>query len=96
MLFGSLIPIFLASPHIDTYGLSPLAFIQHANSTSAAAACFADLCLAGAVFMVFCWIDISRRGAKRWEFWVTAALLPIGLITSVAFYLWRRECAVQA
>lgn len=93
MIIGSLLPLFLAVPHLQTYGFSPLVFLQHANSTSAAAACFADIALAAIVFLIFVKVDSKRRNAPQFEFWVTLLLIPIGLITSISFYLYRRECS---
>jgi len=95
MFIGSLLPVFLAVPHLRTYGFSPLVFVQHANSTSAAAACFADIALASLVFLIFAKVDSKRRNAPVWEFWLSLILIPIGLVTAVSFYLYRRECSKQ-
>lgn len=91
MVLGSLVPLFLAVPHLRTYGLSPLVFIQHANATSAAAACFADIALACIVLLIFVWKDLKRHGRSMTDFWVTMVLIPIGLITALSYYLFRRE-----
>ena len=91
MVLGTLVPLFLAMPHLRTYGLSPFVFIQHANSTSAAAACFADIALAALVFLIFVWSDLKKRKGRIADFWITLILIPIGMVTAVSFYLYRRE-----
>ena len=92
MVVGSFVPLFLATPHLRTYGFSPLVFINQANATSAAAACFADITLSAIVLMIFVRSDLKRRNGPTKDFWITLALLPIGLITSLCYYLYRREC----
>lgn len=96
MILGSLVPMFLAAPHLQTYGFSPLVFIQHANATSAAAACFADITLSVIVLLIFVWSDLKRRKGPARDFWITVLLVPIGLVTSLCFYLYRREGARQS
>ena len=95
MIIGSFFPMFLALPHLRTYGFSPYVFLQHANSTSAAAACFADIALSAVVFLIFAWSDLKKRDGPQRDFWITLLLIPIGLITSIAFYLYRREQMVK-
>lgn len=91
MVLGSIVPLFLAWPHLSTYGVSPLLFIRQANATSAAAACFADITLSAIVLMIFVRSDLKRRDGPASDFWITLALIPIGLVTSLCFYLYRRE-----
>lgn len=92
MIIGSFVPLFLAMPHLRMYGLSPMIFIKQANATSAAAACFADITLSAIILMIFVRSDLKRREGPTSDFWITLLLLPIGLVTSLCFYLYRREC----
>ncbi len=96
MVLGSMVPLFLATPHLRTYGFSPIVFFQQANATSAAAACFADITLSAIVLMIFVRADLKRRNGPTSDFWVTLLLIPIGLVTALCFYLFRREGAVRS
>lgn len=95
MVLGSAVPLFLAMPHLRTYGFSPVVFFQQANATSAAAACFADITLSAIVLMIFVRADLKKRDGPDTDFWITLVLIPIGLVTALCFYLYRREGSVR-
>jgi hypothetical protein len=95
LIAGAILPFCFALEHLRAHGASPVAFIQEATTTSAARACFVDLCLAGLVFLGFAIYDSARSGVAKKHVWIAAMLTPVGLVSTVAYYLWRRECSLE-